>query len=66
MNNINTIKCYICGHVFGDHEVIWASSIMETLCDICHTEYLSPPLNEEERQMRKHPLRESHALSSDS
>ena len=49
-------KCFLCGRVFGEHEIRWASPIMETLCDSCHTEYLSPTLNEEDRQMRKHPL----------
>lgn len=49
-------KCYICGHVFGDHEIRWASPFMETLCDDCHSNWLSPALNEEEKQLRKHPI----------
>jgi hypothetical protein len=49
-------KCYICEHVFAWDEIRWASPVMETLCDLCHTEYLSPALNEEERQLRRHPI----------
>lgn len=46
--------CYICGHVFTEDEIRWASPVMGTLCNICHTDYLSPAMNEEERQRRKH------------
>lgn len=33
-------KCYKCGHVFSEHEIRWASPISETLCDVCHDDYL--------------------------
>ena len=49
-------KCYVCSHVFTDDEIRWGSPVMETLCDSCYKDYLSPALNEEEKQKRKHPI----------
>lgn len=40
-------KCFICKHVFTEDEIRWASPVMESLCNACHTDYLSAPLIKE-------------------
>ena len=49
-------KCFICHHVFSEDEIRWSAPFIETLCNDCHKDYLSPALNEEEKQLRKHPI----------
>lgn len=46
-------KCFICNHVFTDDEIRWASPVRETLCGRCHKDYISPHLNEEDRQLKR-------------
>ena len=40
-------KCFLCNHIFPENEIRWASPFMETLCNSCHTDYMSAPMKKQ-------------------